>query len=50
LCLQSNLRARALSLSFNLVFPCLSHIWPCVRASVVAGLPLCWLQLVRMGC
>ena len=43
----------SLSLSLSLVFPCLSYLAVCVcrcRASVVAGHPLCWLQLVRKGC
>jgi hypothetical protein len=43
--------ARALSLSLSSVFPYLSYLAVCpCRANVVAGHPLCWLQLVRMGC
>ena len=52
-CLQLLARALSLSLSLSLVFPCLSYLAVCVcrcRASVVAGHPLCWLQLVRKGC
>jgi hypothetical protein len=46
-----NLRARSVSLSLSSVFPYLSYLAVCpCRANVVAGHPLCWLQLVRMGC